>query len=317
LFTRSCDVEALPGFVGHFFGDDLRGQGLFPSLPYYVYRLAGVVLQYIPPRLGYRLAEMSGALIYVLVPGVRRRVYDNVTHVLGGKAAAHRTARQALGNLMKNYYDLFRLPHLTLEESARHIEVKGWEHIEAGLSQGKGLIVASAHLGNIEIVVQIFALHNVPVTIPVERLQPPQLFDYVCRLRTSHGLRLLPLDRPLLELFRALRRGEVVGLAADRDVTVSGQIVDFFDAPARLPDGHVRMSLRTGAPLVCAFSERLPDNRFVAHILPPLNLAHTGDHEADVAAGMRQVVSAMERAIAQRPAQWYVTNAVWSSGESL
>jgi hypothetical protein len=32
---------------------------------------------------------------------------------------------------------------------------------------------------------------------------------------------------------------------------------------------------------------------------------------------MRQVISAMEWAIAQRPAQWYVTNAVWSSGESL
>jgi KDO2-lipid IV(A) lauroyltransferase len=215
-------------------------------------------------------------------------------------------------NLLKNYYDLFRSPYLTPQETAQLIEVEGWEHIEASLDQGKGLVVASAHLGNIEIVVQIFALHRVPVTIPVERIQPPQLFNYMCQLRTSHGLRLVPIDGPLLELFRALRRGEVLGLAADRDVTGSGQVVEFFGSPARLPDGHVRLALRTGAALVCAFSERLPENRFVARILPPLELSRTGDREQDVATGMKQVVSVLERAIAQRPAQWYVTNAVWS-----
>jgi lauroyl/myristoyl acyltransferase len=283
-------------------------------LPYYLYRLGGVVMWRLPPRLGYFLADIGGVLIYALTPGVRRRVCDNVTRVLGDKADPRtvcRTARQTLGNLVKNYYDLFRLPRLRPEESAQLIEVEGWENVEAGLSQGQGLIVTSAHLGNIEVVVQIFALHDVPVTIPVERLQPPELFDYVCRLRTSHGLRLVPIDGPLLELFRALRRGEVLGLAADRDITASGQIVDFFGAPARLPDGHVRMALRTRAPLLCAFSERLPDNRFVARILPPLTLIRTGDREADVVAGMRQVVSLMEQAISRRPAQWYVTNAVW------
>ena len=290
-------------------------KALLSLLPYYLYRLGGAVLPHVSPRLGYHLAEVMGALLYALAPGVRQRVSDNVVHVLGSEASrrdVRRTARQTLGNVLKNYYDLFRLPHLTRKDSAQLIEVEGWEHVEAGLSQGKGLIVTSAHLGNIEIVVQIFALHNVPVTIPVERLQPPRLFDYVCRLRTSHGLRLVPIDGPLLELFRVLRRGEVLGLAADRDITASGHIVSFFGAPARLPDGHVRMALRTGAPLVCAFSERLPDNRFVAHILSPLNLARTDDLEADVMAGMRRVVSLVEEAIARRPAQWYVTNAVWS-----
>jgi KDO2-lipid IV(A) lauroyltransferase len=261
------------------------------------------------------LAEATGRLIYHLAPAVRRRVCSNLSHVMGPSAdrgSIQRAARQMLGHLMKNYYDLFRLPQMSPEASVRLIRVEGWEHIEAALSQGKGLVVASAHLGNIETVVQIFARRQVPVTIPVERLRPPRLFDYVCRLRTSHGLRLVPIDGPLLALFRALRRGEVVGLAADRDITASGQWIDLFGAPARLPDGHVRLALRTGAPLLCAFSQRRRDNRFSAHILPPLRLNRTGDEEADVVAAMRQVVSAMERAIAQRPEQWYITHAVWA-----
>ena len=284
-------------------------------LPYYLNRLGGAVLPLLPPRLGYGLAEAGGALIYALAPQVRHRVCDNALHVLGPEANRHavrRTARRMLANLLKNYYDLFRLPRLTPVKAAQLVEIEGWEHVEASLNQGKGLIVVSAHLGNIEIVVQVFARHKVPVIIPVERLYPARLFDYICRLRSTHGLRLVPIDGPLLELFRALRRGEVLGLAADLDVTASGQIVSFFGAPARLPDGHVRMALRTGTPLLCAFSERLADNRFVAHIMPPLKLVRTGDQEADVLAAMKQVVSAMEQAIARRPAQWYVTKAVWS-----
>jgi lauroyl/myristoyl acyltransferase len=284
-------------------------------LPYYLYRLGGAVLPRIPPRLGYRLAEMGGALAGALSPGAWQRVCDNVAHVLGAGAnrrAVHRTARQTFGNLLKNYYDLFRLPGLTLQECGQLVEVEGWEHIEAGLSQGKGLIVVTAHLGNLEVVVHVLTLRQVPVAAPVERIRPPRLFDYVCRLRASHGLRLVPVDGPLLALVRALRRGQVVALAADRDITASGQVLDFFGAPARLPGGYVRLALHTGAPIVCVFNERLPDNRFKAHVSPPLNLARTGNLPADVMAGMRQVVSAMEQAIAQRPAQWYVTNAVWS-----
>jgi len=287
---------------------------IFLQLPYYLYRAGGAVLPHLPPRLGYRLAEIGGDLLYASAPAVGRRVCNNLSHILNQEAtnrAVKSKARQVLGNLLKNYYDLFRLPRLNLTASAHLVNIDGWEHVEAGLTQGKGLIVASAHLGNIEIVVRIFAMHNLPVTIPVERLYPPRLFDYVCRLRAGSGLRLVPIDGPLLALFRALRRGQVVGLAADRDITASGQIVDFFGAPAQLPDGHVRLALRTGAPLVCAFSERLPDNRFVAHILPPINLCRAKDTEADVLDGMRQVISAMEQAIAQRPDQWYVTNDVW------
>jgi len=284
------------------------------SLTFFLYRLAGAVLPAIPTVLGYRLAEIGGALIFALSPDVRRRVCANLSHVLAQEPdhpLVRVTARRMLGNLVKNYFDLFRLPRLTPAQSAQFVEVQGWQHIETSLSRGKGLIVVSAHLGNIEIVVQIFARHGVAVTIPVERLQPPRLFDYICRLRSSHGLRLVPIDGPLLMLYRALRRGEVVGLAADRDITASGQVAHFFGAPAQLPDGHVRLALRTGAPLLCAFSQRLAHNRFLAHILPPLELAQSGNPEADVAAGVRQVLATVEQAIAQHPDQWYVSHAVW------
>jgi lauroyl/myristoyl acyltransferase len=287
-------------------------------LIYYLYRLAGFLLPLIPLRLGYLVAARLGGLFYRLSPSARASVRDNVTHVLGEGASAaevERVTRETFRYIALNYYDLFRVPTLSPAQIERDVRVEGWENVERALAAGKGLIMVSAHFGNIEVVLHILLFRGIPVTIPVERVQPEALFQYICRVRTSKGLRLIPIDGPLLELFRALRRGEIAGLAADRDITQSGVIVDFFGAPARLPDGHVQLALRTGTPIVMGFSERLPDNTFIARFEPPLELENTGDRERDVRAGLEKIVAVMERYLARHPEQWTITVPIWRSGQ--
>ncbi len=284
---------------------------------YYLYRLAGFLVPLTPLRLGYSVAARLGRLFYRLSPSTRANVRDNVTHVLGEGASAAEVERvtcETFRYIALNYYDLLRVPTLNPAEVERVVRVEAWENVERALAAGKGLIMVSAHFGNIEVVLHILLFRGIPVTIPVERVHPKVLFQYICRVRTSKGLRLIPIDGPLLELFRALRRGEIAGLAADRDITQSGVIIDFFGAPARLPAGHVQLALRTGAPIVMGFSQRLPDNTFVARFEPPLELENTGDRERDARAGLEKVVATMERYIAQHPEQWAIVVPIWRSG---
>jgi len=219
--------------------------------------------------------------------------------------------------MAKNCYDLFRVPTLSMAEIARLVKVEGWEHVERALSKGRGLIIVTAHFGNTDIVAQALVLREIPVVAPAEHLKPEVLFQYICSLRTSKGLRLIPVDGMLLELFRALQRNEAVGLAADRDITESGIVVDFFGAPARLPDGSAQLSLRTGAPIIAGFSQRLlPDNTFVARFEPPLELKATGDRTRDVRAGVEKVVAIMERYIGEHPEQWVMSVPIWQTANS-
>jgi len=288
------------------------------ELTYYLYRLAGFLVPLVPLRLGYWVAASLGRLFYWLSLGARANVRDNVTHVLGEDASAaevERVTRETFRYIALNYYDLFRVPTLSPAQIERVVKVEGWQNVERALAAGKGLIMVSVHFGNIEIVLHILLFRGIPVTIPVERVQPEVLFQYICRVRTSKGLRLIPIDGPLLELFRALRRGEIAGLAADRDITQSGVMVDFFGTHARLPDGHVQLALRTGIPIVMGFSQRLPDNNFVARFEPPLELENTDDREHDVRVGLQKVVAIMERYIARHPEQWAITVPIWQSGQ--
>jgi lauroyl/myristoyl acyltransferase len=298
------------------------GNALDQTTPgYYLYRLLGLLVPLIPPGLGYPLATRLGDLLYGLEKGARANIYDNVTHISEGRPKEagdiEAIVRGVFRSMARNYYDLFRVPALSLTEIARLVKIEGWEHVENALSRGKGLIIVTAHFGGADIVAQVLARREIPVVAPAEHLKPEGLFQYVCSLRASKGLRLIPIDGPLLDLFRALRRNEVVGLAADRDITGSGIVVDFFGAPARLPDGYAQLSLRTGAPIIVAFSQRLPDNTFVAHFEPPLELKATGDRNRDVKTGVEKVVAIMERCIGEHPEQWAMSVPVWQMADSL
>jgi len=273
-----------------------------------------MIVPLVPPRIGYRWAEKLADLAYIYNSRTREAVLDNVKHATGlDDEEALRVVRLVFRNLAKNYYDLFRLPCLSREEIEAKVKIEGWQHFEKAFSQGKGVIVSSAHMGCPDIVVQWLANRDIPVIIPVERLEPEPLFRYICNLRMSKGIRLLPVDGPLLELARALRRGEVVGVTADRDITDSGVIVPFFGAPARLPDGPVRLAYSTGAPLVMAFNIRLPDNNFLAWVEPPIYITKSGDKEGAIQEGMRKVVSVMERYISKYPDQWVVSVPIWKA----
>jgi KDO2-lipid IV(A) lauroyltransferase len=227
------------------------------------------------------------------------------------EAQVQALARQACVNIVKGHYDLFRVSRLTSEEIRDLSRLEGQEHILRALDEGRGVVLASAHLGNVDVVGQLPAVYGLPLTAPIWHCKPERLFQYWLRLRQSHGLRLIPSDGPMMELFRTLKRGEIVALPCDRDFATSVRLVEFFGAPTHLPDGPVRLALRTGAALIPAFALRLPDDTFEVRIEPPLELSQTGDRDADVIAGMEKLVSVMERYIAKHPDQWLVAAPIW------
>jgi KDO2-lipid IV(A) lauroyltransferase len=238
----------------------------------------------------------------------------NISYVLGPDASQEQVeavARQACVNIVKSHYDLFRLGRRSLDEIRDITELRGAEYLQEALAPGKGVVLVSAHLGNVDVLGQIPLVYDVPFIAPVQHIQPERLFQYTLSLRRSHGLRIIPADGPLMQLVRALKRGEVVGLPCDRGIADSTRTVSFFGSPAQLPDGPVRLALRTGAAMVAAFGLRLEDDTFRVQIEPPFELRRTGDLEADIRAGMELIVEVLERYISQHPEQWLVAAPVW------
>ncbi len=288
------------------------------DLSYYAFRLAGALAPHIPPRLAYRLAGPLGTVIYRLSP-LRCNVEDNVSHVLGepiGSPHVQRIARRIFANQCRNYFDLLRVSGLSAAYVRKAVrQLSGVEHVDHALSRGHGLVLVSAHAGNIDLAGQILAVLGYRVTAVAEHLRPERLFDYVRRARESHGLTFIPSDGSLRPVFRALRANEIVGLALDRNVSAAGRLVDFFGRPARLPDGYLSLALRTQAALVLAFCRRRPDNTFSIEIEPEVELARSGDLERDIATNMPRALALFEGYLRRNPDQWVLFQRVWEPSQ--
>lgn len=285
------------------------------AVMYLLFRLAGAVSPHVPARIGYWIVGQLGVLL-AQVAHSRSAVWSNLAHVLGPEAAdAER--RRVLCSVYRhqawNYYDLFRLPALKDDELRSLVTLHGAEHLDSALSRGKGVVAVSIHFGNAEIVAQSCALMGYPILLIVEHLRPERLHRYVCSLRGRRGVRLVDADSFLKPVFRALACNEIVGLAADRDVTNSGKDVEFFGCPARLPDGYARLALRTGAALLPCFATRERNHTFKVYVEPEVSPVRTGDLDSDVEAAVKQVLQVIERYIAKRPGQWVMFQPIWGA----
>lgn len=281
---------------------------------YYAFRFAGATIGRMPVWAGHLIARIVADLVYLLLPGTRAPVEDNMRHVLGPAVddkTLERNVRGVLRNSAKNYYDLIRIPHLKLDEINRKIIVNGYENLAEALSRGKGVILITAHIGSFDMALQILAARSIKTLVLVELLDPPALYRHVTSLRERNGIECLPIQAEILmKVIRFLKRGEVVLIACDRDVNGDGQESIFFGAQTTLPKGAVRIALRTGAAIVPAFNLRRDDGCYDVYFEPALELGIGGSE--DIADNFEKVIQVMEKYISKCPDQWVVLNSVWN-----
>jgi len=282
---------------------------------YYAFRLGVLLAGVIPHRLAYWLCSVMGNALFYLSGNARRTVQGNLRHVFGpqvGRRKLNRTARGVFRNMIKNYYELFCLPHFTADQLRARVRVIGAKHMADGLQGGRGAIIFTGHIGNFNLASQLAVLLGYPANIVAEQMHPPILHEFVNGLRERFGLKLIPLGPDVVRgVVHALRHNELLGLAADRDLTANSIPITFFGAATELPSGLAALSLRLRVPLIPIHVMRLGNDRSVALVYPPLQLTRSGDRDSDVRAGTQQVAQVLEAMIRRTPDQWVVMQPVW------
>ena len=275
------------------------------------------VLGRLPLRVLYAGSDVAGTLAWYASPRLQRVTLDHMRHVYAGGASERelgRSARSCARSAARYWADLAKAAHQPPERAIDRIDVvEGIEHIFEARDRGCGVIFVSAHLGNPESLMRAIGVLGFDVVVLTEPLSPPRLHDLVHDVRSASGIRFVPADRGGVRLaIEQLRAGGMLGVMADRDVLGTGRPVPFFGERARLPTGAVELALRTRAPLVTGFVRRTEGGRVRVTIDPPLDLERTGDRAADVAAGMRRLVQALEDGIRESPEQWFALHPVWA-----
>jgi KDO2-lipid IV(A) lauroyltransferase len=258
---------------------------------------------YLPLWLLHFLGVAAGWATYLGSRRYAARMRENLTASgVCAPGGCRKVLRQAVAEAGKS---VLELPAVWLRPEQRALRLlkkcHGWEHVEAAHRRGKGLIFLTPHMGCFEITSLYYAARH-PITV---LYRPPRLswLQPLMEAGRRRGLvTLAPTDvGGVRALFRALRRGEAIGILPDQVPSQGeGVWVDFLGRPAYTMTLAPRLARSTGAAIVFAFAERLPHGAGYELWLEPLS----EDLPEDLAAAAGVINRAVEGLICKKPEQY-------------
>ena len=272
-------------------------------------QVADAVARSLPRDLAYGLADLGGRAWYRLAPERRALVAENLGRVAAATGrpttgrAMRRMVQQAFVNHARYWLEVLRSPHYPDAQIPQIIQVDDWDRWEPVLRAG--LVIALPHLGNFEPYGHFIVQHGLRGVAPVEETDPPELFDFLRERRASgKGVEVVPLARAYRPMLAALRRGELVALIADRDLSGDGVPVTMFGHATTLPAGPATLAMRTQRPLMMARVLRTAPERFSVRA-ELVEAPRTGQVTQDVEALTAALAARFEAAIGEAPEQWW------------
>lgn len=227
-------------------------------------------------------------------------------------AEVRRVAAASYDSLGRTSIEAALLPGTSREAILARMErVDGWEHLEAALAQGRGVIAATGHLGNWEYGAAYLAARGVPFDAIARGMANPIFEDYVTRTREQAGVMVIHDREAVRRTPRSLRDNRVVAFVADHDALgLASTFVPFFGRPAKTPRGPGVFALRFDAPMVYIIVPRQPSGRYVMHIAP-VEITRTGDKEADIDAYVLRFTQMLEATVRAHPEQYFWQHRRW------
>ncbi|MFH1438381.1 MAG: glycosyltransferase [Pseudomonadota bacterium] len=193
------------------------------------------------------------------------------------------------------------------------IRSDGIEHIEDAKNEGKGILLLGAHMGNFE--VGGFALSDTGMKIKIVgiRKELERIGKY---LHSHYRDKKIPMDMltirdddsfSFLEIPKALERGEILAILADRMWGESSVSCPILGHEARFPAGPFMIASITGAPIVSWFVVKDAPDTYHFYGMPPFHVprARRKEREKVLKQAVGNYVANIEKILQKYPFAWY------------
>jgi len=274
------------------------------------------VLAALPLRPVLGVAEAVARASFLLMRGRRQVAIDNVLGA--GICADEREARRIALAAFRTFFVMVVEANI----ARRRITPRNWtDHVRLRISAeaeallrkpGQGILVASAHFGNWEVVARAVSMIK-PVCAVYRPFKNPYLDELARTSRSGANLRLV--SRKLAEsptrFIRALAGGEILAIMMDQHAAKGRVLVEFFGRKAWTTKSVAMLHLTVRSPLLLAFGLRTGPLRYEVHAIGPVEYERTGDRERDVFMITQRLTRAIEAFAREHPEQYMWGHRRW------
>jgi lauroyl/myristoyl acyltransferase len=277
------------------------------------YRAGSRVAQSMPGALATSVGRVAGGAAAVLMPRSRRMAARHQRRAAADAGPAE--VRGVFESYGRYWVEMLRLPDdVRAGRISSQGTIDGYEHLQAGLARGNGVILALPHLGGWEWAGAEMARRGHDLLAVVERIEPPELLEWFAAQRAAMGIEVVALGPDVsTTVLRALRDNRIVALLCDRDIEGGGVDVEFFGERTTLPGGPATLALRTGATVVPTAVYFRPGRDHLGVVRPPVEVERMGRLRDDIARITQSIAHELELLIRVAPEQWHLLQPNWPS----
>ena len=224
---------------------------------------------------------------------------------------------RSLGRLLA---DVVRAPQLSRDWVAKHVHFPNIEALREMCRDqpDRGVLIATGHLGSFELLARSVALWGLPLAFVVRPLKFPRLNRFIEQRRELDGNRVIHRRGALQEAMKRLRRGEVVAMLIDQNVTGNLAVfVPCFGILAATTRAFGLAALRTRAKVLVAGMTYAGDDTYVVHSVPCSFDALYEDTNWTVDEKVKRITAEVsqryEEMIRLSPAEWFWLHRRWKT----
>ncbi len=226
-------------------------------LGYYIVKLFSKLMCISPLWLRKLVAKFLGSVAVLAVPKWRMQMAAaNIRECLGvSEERAQQIAADSLHRFGRMVVEVMRFPLLNKDNISKKVQVEGLEHLEAAYALGKGVIMATGHYGNWELLGATVALHGYPMLSITRKQNNGYMDKLINEFRQMVGQQVTYNrgEHGLLAISRMLREKKLLGVLFDQDTNDDGVQLDLFGKQSIIPLGPAALSRIYGSPILPIF----------------------------------------------------------------
>lgn len=284
-------------------------------------RLIAFCLSLVPKPWLWRMGVFLGWLWWEVFRFRRFTLYRNISIVFPNETKAERTRmiRESLSWLGYNIFETLMIPQMDEKWLRDWMVFEGLEHLDQALTQKKGALLLSLHLGNGDLAAVALPLMDYKINLISKRFKVEWANKFWFGMREAKGTKLIdPHGKDnAFQILKALKKNESVVFVIDQFMgRPYGIPTDFFGKPTATAYGLSLFAAKTRAPVLPVWTYHDQDLKIHVAFGKPIEFDEVPeDKDLQMKRMTQKYNSVLEGLILQHPEQWMWVHRRWKRWE--
>jgi KDO2-lipid IV(A) lauroyltransferase len=280
-----------------------------------------LIIKIIPARYLYDFALGIGSLGYIFIHKQRKIALESLNIAFG-----HDKSQEEIKQIVKDNFIFMAKSAIEMmflmERPAllkKRVTFQGKENLDFALSQGKGVILVSAHFGNFPLLMAKLSLEGYHIAGIMRPMRDSHTEKFFLAKRNKIKIKTIysqPRNVCVENTIKSLRNNELVFIPIDQNFGTGGVFVNFFGRKAATATGPVVLAKRTKATILPCFILRQKDDTHRIIFEPALKLEEDRDQEKSIIINIQKLTDIIEAYIRRYPTQWSWIHRRWKTKPS-